>query len=236
MSRDRLKVLVVDDEAAMREVLEMRLKQWGFEVVLAKNAAEARAIAEERAPDAVISDLVLPDSSGLDLVESLLGSGAHRPVIMITAHGAVDIAVEAMKLGAMDFLTKPIDYEKLKATLVAAKHELERRDRAHHLEQTLAEGGGLGLLVGDSKPMREVYELFSGRMSVEDVLGAARGEPSRQAMNLFYAELYVGLYLEAIGQGERAREHLVAAADAPVGGYMRDVARVHLGRGSPSKE
>ncbi|NHZ73211.1 MAG: response regulator [Nitrospirae bacterium] len=160
MSRDRLKVLVVDDEAAMREVLEMRLKQWGFEVVLAKDAAEARALAEERDPDAVISDLVLPDSSGLDLVKSLQGGEAHRPVIMITAHGAVDIAVEAMKLGAMDFLTKPIDYEQLKATLLAAKHELERRVHAQHLEQTLADGAGLGLLIGASKPMREVYELL----------------------------------------------------------------------------
>ncbi|MGB5294016.1 MAG: sigma-54 dependent transcriptional regulator [Thermoanaerobaculia bacterium] len=160
MSQDRLKVLVVDDEAAMREVLEMRLKQWGFEVVVAKNAVEALALVEERNPDAVISDLVLPDSSGLDLVRSLQSGEVHRPVIMITAHGAVDIAVEAMKLGAMDFLTKPIDYEKLKATLAAAKHELERRTLAQHLEQTLAEGAGLGQLVGESKPMREVYELL----------------------------------------------------------------------------
>jgi DNA-binding NtrC family response regulator len=160
MSEDRMKVLVVDDEAAMREVLEMRLKQWGFEVVVAENAAEAMALAVEEYPDAVISDLVLPDSSGLDLVQNLQAGQVHRPVIMITAHGAVDIAVEAMKLGAMDFLTKPIDYEKLKTTLFAAKHELERRDRAHHLEQTLAEGAGLGLLVGASKPMREVYDLL----------------------------------------------------------------------------
>ena len=160
MSQDRLKVLVVDDEAAMREVLEMRLKQWGFEVVVAKNAVEALALVEERNPDAVISDLVLPDNSGLDLVRSLQSGEVHRPVIMITAHGAVDIAVEAMKLGATDFLTKPIDYEMLKATLAAAKHELERRTRAQHLEQTLAEGAGLGQLVGDSKPMREVYELL----------------------------------------------------------------------------
>ena len=160
MSKNRLKVLVVDDEAAMREVLEMRLKQWGFEVVVAKNGTEALAIADEQNPDAVISDLVLPDSSGLELVQSLQAGKAHRPVIMITAHGAVDIAVEAMKLGAMDFLTKPIDYDKLKATLLAAKHELERRTRAQHLEQALAEGAGLGQLVGDSKPMREVYELL----------------------------------------------------------------------------
>ncbi len=160
MTRDKLKVLVVDDEAAMREVLEMRLKQWGFEVVLAKDATEAQAIAEREDPDAVISDLVLPDRSGLDLVKSLHEGDANRPVIMITAHGAVDIAVEAMKLGAMDFLTKPIDYEKLKSTLLGAKHELERRVRVQHLEQTLAEGAGLGSLIGESKPLREVYELL----------------------------------------------------------------------------
>jgi DNA-binding NtrC family response regulator len=160
MIDDRLKVLVIDDEAAMREVLEMRLKQWGFEVVVAKNAAEALAKADTESPDAVISDLVLPDISGLDLVERLQGGPEHRPVIMITAHGAVDTAVEAMKVGAMDFLTKPIDYDKLKVTLLAAKHELERRARAQDLEQALAHGAGLGQLVGDSKPMREVYELL----------------------------------------------------------------------------
>jgi DNA-binding NtrC family response regulator len=160
MIEERLKVLVIDDEAAMREVLEMRLKQWGFEVVVAKNAAEALAKADSEAPDAVISDLVLPDSSGLDLVERLQGGSEHRPVIMITAHGAVDTAVEAMKVGAMDFLTKPIDYDKLKVTLLAAKHELKRRARAQDLEQALAHGAGLGQLVGDSNPMREVYKLL----------------------------------------------------------------------------
>ena len=84
MIDDRLKVLVIDDEAAMREVLEMRLKQWGFEVVVAKNAAEALAKADTESPDAVISDLVLPDISGLDLVERLQGGPEYRPVIMIT--------------------------------------------------------------------------------------------------------------------------------------------------------
>jgi DNA-binding NtrC family response regulator len=160
MTRDRMKVLVIDDEAAMREVLELRLRQWGFEVVVAESAARAVAVAETELPDAVISDLVLPDSSGLDLVRRLQAGPVHRPVIMITAHGAVDTAVEAMKVGAMDFLTKPIDYDKLKATLLATRHELERRDHAQNLEQTLAKGAGLGQLVGDSKPMREVYEML----------------------------------------------------------------------------
>ena len=160
MSGNQLKVMVVDDEAAMREVLEMRLKQWGFDVVLASDAAQALRLADREDPDAVVSDLVLPDTSGLDLVRTLQAGDASRPVIMITAHGAVDIAVEAMKLGAMDFLTKPIDYDKLKSILMAAKHELERRDRAQDLKRTLAEGAGLGPLVGASRSMQEVYQLL----------------------------------------------------------------------------
>lgn len=78
-------------------------------------------------------------------------------------------------------------------------------------------------------PMRQIYELFKGRMDTEAVLLAARteGPASRRSLWIFYADLYVGLYLEAVGDVEAARKHLDAAAKAGVGGYMGDVARVH---------
>ena len=89
-------ILVVDDEAAMREVLRARLEQWGFEVTTAEDGVQAQSQVETHQPDMAISDLVLPDVSGLDLVKTLQTGDPDRPVVLITAYGTVDTAVEAM--------------------------------------------------------------------------------------------------------------------------------------------
>jgi len=156
----QFKVLVVDDEATMREVLQLRLAQWGFDVCVAASGVEAREAVKRERPDAVICDVVLPDVTGLELVRSLQEDDRDRPVVLITAHATVDTAVEAMKLGALDFITKPLDYEKLKSTLFAARRTLESRSNAQSLEKTLADGSGLGQLVGMSAPMLKVYDLL----------------------------------------------------------------------------
>ncbi len=160
MVAGRLKILVVDDEPAIREVLEMRLGRQGHEVLLAASGAEARRLVEQEDPDLVISDVVLPDLSGLELVRGLQGGTSGYPVILITAYGTIDIAVEAMKLGALDFLTKPLDHSKLGAILEAATAEIERRRRTRRLEQRLAGDCGLGALIGTSRAMRETYRLL----------------------------------------------------------------------------
>ncbi len=152
------RILVVDDEAAMREVLRARLERWGFEVATAEDGAEAHRLVEKRPPDMAISDVVLPDVSGLDLVKTLQSGDPQRPVVLITAYGTVDTAVEAMKRGAIDFLTKPLDYDKLKATLRSAQERLAGRSEAEDLLRTLSHEKGMGLLVGRSQPMLEVYE------------------------------------------------------------------------------
>jgi DNA-binding NtrC family response regulator len=157
MSRKRTRILVVDDEAAMREVLELRLSEMGFNVILAESGEEAQRLAESQLPDIVISDVVLPDRSGLELLQALKTGDRRRPVILITAYGAVDSAVEAIKLGALDFLTKPLDYEKLASVLAAAGKEIAQRSRVRRLEDQLNHEVGLGALVGLSKAMRDVY-------------------------------------------------------------------------------
>jgi DNA-binding NtrC family response regulator len=160
MVEQRLKVLVADDEAAMREVLEMRLAEWGFEVVLAENGAQARQLADSARPDLVISDVVMPEMGGLDLLDSLKSGDPTRPVILVTAYGTIDEAVEAMKRGARDFLTKPIDYAKLRAILAETEHELAARRAAAALVTSLDRGAGLGPLIGTSPAMREVFALI----------------------------------------------------------------------------
>jgi DNA-binding NtrC family response regulator len=161
VSQRNTKILVVDDEVAMREVLQMRLEEWGFDVCLAEDGREGHELAESNDPDIVISDVVMPQVSGMDLLRSLKAGNPDRPVILVTAQATVDLAVEAMKKGARDFVTKPIDYSKLKVTLEAAEQEVNLRRESRRLTAQLEGGAGFGDFVGTSKSMREVYELIS---------------------------------------------------------------------------
>ncbi len=158
MSTRPAKILVVDDEEAMRLVLQMRLQEWGFEVLAASDGDQGKQLAESGDPDIVISDVVMPGLSGLDLLRSLKTGNPARPVILITAQGSVELAVEAMKQGAHDFITKPLDYPKLKAIVETAQKDVALRQQTHKLARQLERGSGFGPFVGTSKRMREVYE------------------------------------------------------------------------------
>jgi len=155
------KILVVDDEAAMREVLEMRLQEWGFEVCLAGDGAEGKEMAESYDPDIVISDVIMPQVSGMELLRALRAGDPDRPIILVTAQASIDLAVDAMKQGAQDFVTKPIDYPKLRLILNAAEQEIDLRRESRRLSSQLERGAGFGSFVGTSKLMREVYDLIS---------------------------------------------------------------------------
>jgi DNA-binding NtrC family response regulator len=175
MGETALRILVVDDEPAMREVLDMRLSEWGYRVVLAASGDDARALAESEHPDAVISDVVLPGLSGLELLQCLKSGDRDRPVILITAYGTIDEAVEAMKLGAHDFLTKPLDYAKLRSTLAALDQEIDRRGQVRRLESVLGANADLPGLVGRSQAMRAVARLVKA-VSASDASVIITGE------------------------------------------------------------
>jgi DNA-binding NtrC family response regulator len=170
------KILVVDDDAGIRASLGVILQSWGFEALQAGDAAEAVHLVERQDPDIVITDLVMPETSGLDLLRSLKAGDPHRPVLLITAQGNIDVAVEAMKLGARDFLTKPLtDLPKLKALLDDAERELEMRRKARRLSARIEENGGLGDFVGISKAIREVFDLIES-VAQRDVSVMITGE------------------------------------------------------------
>ncbi|PYU88210.1 MAG: transcriptional regulator, partial [Acidobacteria bacterium] len=175
MTSHKTRVLVVDDEPAMREVLEMLLQKWGFEVRVASDGTEGRELAESYDPDIVISDVVMPQLSGLELLRSLKSGNSARPVILVTAQGSIDMAVEAMKQGAQDFVTKPLDYSKLRAILEAAGKDLQARQEFRKLSSQLEKGAGFGDFVGTSKPMREVYQLIQD-LSASDASVIVTGE------------------------------------------------------------
>jgi len=157
----RFTVLVIDDEPAVREVLRMRIEGWGYGVLTAGDATEAERVLAEGAPDVIITDVVLPGCSGVEFLARLQESGGKRPpVIVITAHGNIEVAVEAMKLGARDFLTKPLDYGKLRALLAVEEAELSHRSELRELELRLARGTGPGRLIGESRAMREVFQVI----------------------------------------------------------------------------
>lgn len=161
MKGDQTRILVVDDEEAIREVLQMRLQTWGFEVELAPDVKTACSSMDSEEPDIVISDVVMPELSGLDLLKTFRKKRQDLPVILMTAHGSIDMAVEAMKEGAEDFLTKPLDYGKLRSILDAVCSDIKLKEESALLSSRLERGSGFGEFVGVSKPMKKIYSLIS---------------------------------------------------------------------------
>jgi DNA-binding NtrC family response regulator len=176
MTARKRKILIVDDDSGIRASLVVLLQSWGFEALQACDGAEATRIVERQDPDIVITDVVMPEISGLELLRSLKAGDPHRLVLLITAQGSIDMAVEAMKHGARDFLTKPLtDLPKLKALLDDAERELEMRRKAKGLTLRIENEGGFGDFVGASEGMREVFELIE-RVAVRDVSVMITGE------------------------------------------------------------
>ncbi|MEC9359576.1 MAG: sigma-54 dependent transcriptional regulator [Pseudomonadota bacterium] len=149
-------VLVVDDETNMRRVLEIMLQRMGYRTDSVENGVAALEFLDTRDTDLVISDLKMPVLGGLGLLEKLRAGGNDVPVIVITAHGTVESAVEAMKLGAFDYLLRPFDVDALNLAIrrVFAAGEVLRQNQ--FLREELDRGWGG--LIGSSEPMRQVYE------------------------------------------------------------------------------
>ena len=147
-----LQVLVVDDEPALREVLSLRITDWGHAVRAVGDVAAAEREIDVRRPDLVLCDVVLPGAPGVALLHRLRERDTKLPVVMITAHGNIDSAVEAMKAGATDFLTKPLDHQMLRALLQATESDIRRRSVTRSLDEQL-EKVSSGI-VGQSHGMR----------------------------------------------------------------------------------
>ena len=153
-----LSVLVVDDEPALREVLSLRISDWGHQVRAVGDVAAAERELEARRPDVVLCDVVLPGSSGIALLQRIRERDTKLPVVMITAHGNIDSAVDAMKAGASDFLTKPLDHQMLRALLENTAGEVRRRQASRSLDAQLDKQNGTGI-IGQSRAMRELQRM-----------------------------------------------------------------------------
>ena len=114
-------ILVVDDEVGIRELLSEILFDEGYRIHLAENASQARSFREQHVPDLVLLDIWMPDTDGLTLLKEWVERGQlTMPVIMMSGHGTIETAMEAMRIGASDFLEKPIALQKLLATVAKA--------------------------------------------------------------------------------------------------------------------
>jgi len=153
-------ILVVDDEHLIRWSLEQQLRREGYGVLLAESGAEALQKAQADAPDLVLLDVRLPDADGLEILERLRVANPEAPVIMITAHGGVESAVRAMKLGAHDYVSKPFNMEELTLTVRKALETRALRREVTRLHTEQQEGARLEDIVGVSRVVQELRLLI----------------------------------------------------------------------------
>lgn len=153
-------LLLVEDEAALRTVIAERLAEHGFRVDQAATGEEALARLAEFAHDVLVTDLRLPGIDGLHLVDAALAQYPDLIAIVITGYGTVKDAVDAIKRGAADFITKPFQFEELLHVLASALEHRRLKAENAYLRAQLEQRYAFGELVGRSRPMRELFQLL----------------------------------------------------------------------------
>jgi DNA-binding NtrC family response regulator len=166
-------VLVVEDEATLARNIKTYLQRNGYDAETAGSAEEGLAAFDRFKPDAVVLDLRLPGMDGLAALARLRASDPNLIIIMLTGHGSVETAVEAMKAGAYDFLTKPVSLGKLTLLLEKALGEARREETLHYHERCHAAQAGLENLLGESEPMRALKSRLAQVIEAERRLNDA---------------------------------------------------------------
>ncbi len=152
------KVLIVDDDQATSAGMADVIEEWGYEAEVAGNLKQAWKSLNDLVPDLAIVDLKLPDGSGMDLLRDVKEKFPDLPIVILTGHGTVDSAVKALKVGAEDYLTKPVDLPRLEVMLQTIEDKQEMRQEILELRRQLQKMGALGQLVGKSPAMQRLYE------------------------------------------------------------------------------
>ena len=153
-------ILVVDDEKLIRWSMKQKLESWNYQVFEAEDLKEALKKFQQETPDLLTLDIKLPDGSGIDFLKQARQIQPGVPVIMITAFGVVDLAVQALKLGAYDFIEKPIDFEKLGNSIRNALETYRLKVQLAQVSHSNKSRFSLENIVGHSKAIRDVLELI----------------------------------------------------------------------------
>jgi DNA-binding NtrC family response regulator len=169
------KVLIVDDEPAARYGMKRALEKERYDIFEADNLASADQVIEAEQPGAVILDVKLASESGLDYLPRLVSYKNAPVVIMVTAHGSERLAVEAIKLGAYDYLAKPFDVDELRILVRNALEAFRLRSENERLRNELTATATFGQLIGSSPAMNRVYSLIE-KVAQTDVSVLITGE------------------------------------------------------------
>jgi two-component system response regulator GlrR len=169
------RVLLIDDDENILTVLEMRLKAGGYDVCCARDGDEAKAILDSMSVDVVLSDLRLEYEDGLDIMEEIHSRDSDIPVLILTAHGSISNAVDAMKRGAAGYLTKPVDRTELFAQLRRCVSTRQLAQEVVGLRRAVEVRNELNGIVGGSAGMRRVFELVE-RVAPTRLTVAIQGE------------------------------------------------------------
>jgi DNA-binding NtrC family response regulator len=175
MSATKGRILVVEDEREMRALLEKGLGRRGFVPTVRGSAAEAFALLEAEDFDTVLTDLRMPGMDGLALCERVALNRPDIPVVVVTAFGSMETAVAAIRAGAYDFITKPVDLDALVLVLERAVQHRALREEVRRLRQALGDVTADGGVVGESVALRRVYELID-RVADSDASVLVTGE------------------------------------------------------------
>jgi len=154
-------LLIVDDEKGQREILTMILRKEGYDTVDVPGVPEAVELLARQEFDLILTDLKMQGQSGLDLLEQVISEDPQQCVIMMTAHGSVDSAVGAMKLGAFDYLEKPLERENLLLTLKRAFERITLVRENRVLQKRVAQIERISSIIGEHPKMKEVYRIVT---------------------------------------------------------------------------
>jgi DNA-binding NtrC family response regulator len=177
VKKQALRLMIVDDEEAARYGMRRALSTFGYSVTEADSAEAARALVKQQAPDLMLLDVNLPGMSGLDFLHELQSSNGNGPlVVIVTAHGSERMAVEAVKAGAYDYLSKPFELDDLRLVIKNAAETLRLRRENNSLRRSIEfERSQRGALVGNSEGMQRVRAMIE-KVSETDATVLIRGE------------------------------------------------------------
>jgi DNA-binding NtrC family response regulator len=169
------KVLIVEDELNARTGLTELVESWGFRAEAAADGAEGLDKVIQWSPAIVITDLKMPRMDGMELLSRVMDLPQRLAVVMLTAQGSIDSAVEAMRMGAFDYLPKPVDPARLRSILVNASRQRETDVALEVVKRQASETGTLGPLVGNSPEMKAIFSLIE-RVAPSNVSVLVTGE------------------------------------------------------------
>jgi DNA-binding NtrC family response regulator len=154
------KILVVDDEDLLRWSIKTKLEKWGYDTLEAETAADGLKLFNEESPALIILDIKLPDGSGIDVLQKMKEQDPNAAVIVITANTTIDNAVAALRLGAFDFICKPINYDELQTSVRNGLETSRLRDTLHRVQSYQKKRFSFEMIVAESPQMRELLEVI----------------------------------------------------------------------------